>query len=343
MAQEIYQVKLMTDESEIDFNNSICLGYAPDEIDYKVRAYQAPFKGDHILEVINRSGEIYYLHCKKGSSLKNQLDYMISNVGIILINANGNLYKFDLDAKVNLPIDAFREISFDNAQAGDYCFPYISSLSSHELEVMAVVDDYGISLLNHDAVIWRREEGWAYTGDVKLMAIMKDCLIIESDDPRYNNPQILRLNLKTGELLEQHDTKGRQSKIEVLPLAPHKYSLSMYGFAVLILIAMIYSLCLFPTYFKPAKIYHAASIAYENHKFDDAIELLTTAQSYSPTSKSIKLLLAKSYFSKGGDINAGLALSILSGVSLDKLEYRELKLVMPAQYQKLFISNRKGG
>jgi hypothetical protein len=144
MQNKIFHVKLLVNDGDIDFNNSVYAGYTQEEVAYHVHAYQALYRGDIVFEIINARYELYYLHCKKGHSTRGQVDYMVSDAGIILINANGNLYKYDLDAKENLSIEAFQAALFDNTQSEYYPALYLLSLASQEYGLMAVVDTNGI-------------------------------------------------------------------------------------------------------------------------------------------------------------------------------------------------------
>jgi hypothetical protein len=63
-------------------------------------------------------------------------------------------------------------------------------------------EDYSITLLNYDGVLWRHEHEWAYDGCVLPVAFTKDFLIVQSDDMRYDKPHLFHLDLKNGELLE---------------------------------------------------------------------------------------------------------------------------------------------
>ena len=132
-----------------------------------------------------------------------------------------------------------------------------------------------------------------------------------------------------------------QDSANIKPLMPHKYNILIYGFVILILISMIYSIYLLHKYFKAAKMYHQAKISYQENHYAEAIKKLKPALMYAPSSVNVKFLLAKAYFASGGDENAKLALNALEGLNIDKYKYSELKAVMPAEYEQLFITKKR--
>lgn len=194
----MYEVKRISSRNCDDYIESYYAGYTQEEIDNHVKNYQAKFYGDIIFEVLNVSGESYYLNCKMGDSYNDQVDFIISSVGIILINANANLYKFDLDTKQNLPIDAYASVLFDNTQPKQNTSPYLRSLSSEEYGLMAITDNDGAALINFEGVLWRYEEPWAYADYFRLIAFTKKRLILELDDPAEGEISTLKLDLTTG-------------------------------------------------------------------------------------------------------------------------------------------------
>jgi len=196
MNHSIYQAKLIKRHECDDYFASYYCGYTQEEVASYVKAHQAKFYGDHTLEVTTPAGEIYYINCMAGSSFHPQLDFIISNDGIVLINARGNLYKFNLAIQQNLSIDSFASVLFDNTQSKPEMSPYLQSFSSSEYGLMAIIDRDTISLIHFDGVLWRHQHGKIDTLDLKPVVISKDKLIVEDIEQAC----VLEFDINSGSL-----------------------------------------------------------------------------------------------------------------------------------------------
>lgn len=125
------------------------------------------------------------------------------------------------------------------------------------------------------------------------------------------------------------------------PLPSHRYPFLIYIFCVVILISICYSLYDLPIYLKAGKFFHVAKSEYENNQFEKAIEDFKQALKFVPTSKVIKINIAKAYFKEGGDRNETIALNYLDDITLSKNEYDDIRQIMPDKYQELFVTTKR--
>ena len=124
------------------------------------------------------------------------------------------------------------------------------------------------------------------------------------------------------------------------PLTPHKYPRWIICFGGLTLLMLLYSFFLLPQYFVAAKNLNLGEWAYRKKDYPKAIHFLNNVLSTVPSSKAAKLFLAKSYFSTQKPENYELGLMCLQGIKLEKRAWKEIKTLMPKEYESLFTTER---
>lgn len=181
------EIKLIN-ENDITFGNNIYYGgWSDDELKKYKDDYQARFLGnanDFRLEVIADDLESYYVICHAGESFKNQCQFFIEEAQFIaVINANGNVYRFDIVEKKFLDHSCYKEVLFDNTQNKGNISPYLTAEISPYITIMIVVDNEGISAIDWNKVLWKRKYYWAYADYLKILEITKKLVVIELDPP----------------------------------------------------------------------------------------------------------------------------------------------------------------
>ncbi len=119
-------------------------------------------------------------------------------------------------------------------------------------------------------------------------------------------------------------------------LPPHKYPVWIKLFTGVLLLSVIYSLILLPEYFVASKKFKAGLDDYNNRNYSNSIKNLEYSLETVPTSKKVKIAIAKSYFANGNQYDDEKGLDYLRGVTLDKETWADLTTVMPVEYQKYF-------
>ncbi len=125
------------------------------------------------------------------------------------------------------------------------------------------------------------------------------------------------------------------------PLPPHEYPLWVKFFGVCVIAATIYSLAFLPGYFSAAKKMHAAKIAYQSGNYDESIQLYRAVLEAEPTSSTARIGAAEAIFSNSDRSIDSIALTLLTGISLDENDWARIKRVMPAEYQQYFETVKK--
>lgn len=124
-------------------------------------------------------------------------------------------------------------------------------------------------------------------------------------------------------------------KANRFPLRPFQYPLWVLFLCGAILLSAAMSVVYFPRYLPAVTALRAADNSYRRGEVDVAIDLYRRALQVDESSKDAKLGLAMAFFKKGPDYDRQ-ALATLSGLTLDKVEWEKLLLVMPKQYTSQF-------
>ncbi len=200
------EIKII-DKDEIPVNHDIYYGgWSDAELKKYKEDYQARFLGnieDIRLEVITDYSEPYYIICCAGKSFKNQRQFFIEEAKrIIVINANGNVYRFDIAKKKFLDHSCYKEVFFDNTQNKGNISPYLTTEVSSYRAIMLVIDDEGISAINWNKVLWKRKYDWAYADDLKILEITEKTVVVELDPPDGEREEIL-INIMSGSVISE--------------------------------------------------------------------------------------------------------------------------------------------
>jgi hypothetical protein len=119
-------------------------------------------------------------------------------------------------------------------------------------------------------------------------------------------------------------------------LPPNKYPAWIKLFTGVLLLSVVYSLILLPEYFVASKKFKAGLDAYNSRDYLSSIKNLEYSLKTVPTSKKVKIAIAKAYFANGNQQDDEKGLDYLQGVTLDKETWVDLTTVMPVEYQKYF-------
>jgi hypothetical protein len=129
----------------------------------------------------------------------------------------------------------------------------------------------------------------------------------------------------------------RSMKKERLPsLLPHKYPTWIKLFAGVLLLCVLYSLIFLPEYFIAIKKFQLGIVDYRNRNYSNAIRNFDYSLKIVPTSKKVKIAIAKAYFASNNPQDYEKGLYYLKDITLDKETWADLITVMPIEYQKYF-------
>jgi len=120
------------------------------------------------------------------------------------------------------------------------------------------------------------------------------------------------------------------------PLKPHSYPWWVLLFTVVLISCVVYALFLSPQYLVAAKDFKNGIEAYNKKDFASSISHFEEVLKITPTSKTTKIAIAKSYFANKDKKDDELGLRYLEGIKLGKSRYADLKEVMPIEYQQYF-------
>lgn len=190
MTITINQVENINEGFEIYY----CGWSEPEIIDYKMK-YQRKFTGfpdDLKLEITTENNQLYFVRFRIGSNemaLTTQYQFLLieEKFGLI-VNANGNLYRFDLLEKKYLGVDCYSK---------DICSPILSTAISYRLGIMIVIDQHGMSALSWDKVLWRKD--FNYPEQINIPLEIDAVIPVEYDAPDKGK-QFFNLNALTGDL-----------------------------------------------------------------------------------------------------------------------------------------------
>jgi hypothetical protein len=196
------EIKIIN-KDEIPSNCDIYYGgWSDAELKKYKEDYQTRFLGntqDFKLEIITDYVEPYYIICRAGESSKNECQFFIAEPQFTaVINANGNIYRFDIAEKKFLDHSCYKEILFDNTQDKGNVSPYLNAEVSPCSGIMVVVDNEGISAINWSKVLWKKSYRWAYADYLQVVLITNTSVVIEIDPPDGDMKRI-SLNITTGE------------------------------------------------------------------------------------------------------------------------------------------------
>lgn len=178
-------------------------GWSDAELTNYRNDYQSRFVGDDKdfkLEIITDELNIYYVICRAGQSFKKQCQFFIEETqSVAVINANGNIYRFDINQRKFLDISCYKEILFDNTQNKGNISPYLKSEISPDKGIMVIVDDNGIAAINWNKVLWKQKYAWAYADYIQFVEITKTSVIIKIEPPDGDMKK-MSLNILTGDV-----------------------------------------------------------------------------------------------------------------------------------------------
>ena len=124
-------------------------------------------------------------------------------------------------------------------------------------------------------------------------------------------------------------------------IRPHSYPFWVIAFALLVVGATAYSSFSIPSYYRAAKDAADASHAYAAGNIARAESLDREALAIAPSSKKVRITLAKAMFADHDPKNDRDALGLLVGLDIDETEWNDLSTVMPAEYQALFTRHEE--
>lgn len=124
-------------------------------------------------------------------------------------------------------------------------------------------------------------------------------------------------------------------------LQAHEYPLWVKFFAVCVVVATVYSLTFLPEYLVAARKMHAAEAAYQSGNYDESIQLYHALLEKVPTSKTARIGAAEAIFSNSDRSLDSIAMTYLTGISLDEKEWARILKVMPAGYEQYFETVKK--
>lgn len=128
---------------------------------------------------------------------------------------------------------------------------------------------------------------------------------------------------------------------ELRAITPHQYPNIIKLAMFLFIVAFGYVCTLVPSYINAAKQIKKAQQAYTHDNYDDALEGYLEAFSLEPSSKTVRIGLAKVLFkSKNPEIQME-GLGILDGLEFTKKEMVEIRQAMPRRFEKFFESTKK--
>lgn len=168
--------------------------------DYEAN-YQTKFLGDSNdlgLEIITNNNQLFYVIFKAGESLKNQMQFILEETKFLLIiNANGNIYRFDLIDRKLMSNDCYTTVLFDNTQDKGNISPYLATAVSPDSKIMIVIDEEGVAAINWEKVLWKRKFEWAYADYVRILTVSNSSVVLKIDPPN-GSVKTVTLNIVTG-------------------------------------------------------------------------------------------------------------------------------------------------
>jgi tetratricopeptide (TPR) repeat protein len=117
-------------------------------------------------------------------------------------------------------------------------------------------------------------------------------------------------------------------------LSPHKYPTWLIFFGFVLIILFYYSLFLLPQYIDATEKYQLGVECYTKKEYNGAIRNFEDALEIAPSSKTIKIAMAKAYFKSGNRDNCFKAIAYLKHIKIDNSEWSDLIAVMPVEYQQ---------
>ncbi len=126
-----------------------------------------------------------------------------------------------------------------------------------------------------------------------------------------------------------------------VPLKPHSYPLWLVAVAFLVAGAVAYSAIIVPPYLRAQNTLWRAEAALE--KGDRAaaeVQLLDVLRTF-PTSKAARIDIAVMLFADPDKAQQERGLGYLSGIALDKHEWRRVSAVLPERFKDLFQTVKK--
>mgnify|MGYP001411689683 CR=1 FL=1 len=190
----------------LDAINTLCpiyrFGWSGDYIVEQEAGIQAVFLGDNYddarYEVIDSSGDIAYLIFRAGQSFYKMPDQLFNPAsGILLVNAAGNLYRYD--CLNNCCLDNSCYALIDMVDRFDDSFYYFASKISESANLMVVVDGEGVAAIDDSKVLWKRDFEWAYADYIKILSVTGTEVEIEDSSPDGGHTTLI-LSAMTGEV-----------------------------------------------------------------------------------------------------------------------------------------------
>lgn len=187
------EIKIIKSTAIDSSNDILYFGWSEADIkNYKV-SYQAKFLGfpeDTILEVITDDEQFYYVIFRSGESFKQQRQFLFADkIRFVIVNANGNIYRFDIIDRKCLDIDCYSDIKCNS--------PYFATDVSDELGIMTVVDKEGIAVITWDSVLWKKNFKYAYAGYLKVTSISQQYISLE-EEFGDSGAEFIKLDTYTG-------------------------------------------------------------------------------------------------------------------------------------------------
>lgn len=197
------EIKTFDFKDDIPFGSEFYyVGWPDIDLKNKQDNYQARYLGeveDFRLKVIEDDLSEYFLICRSGKSFVNQRQFFLEESKCIaVINANGNIYRFDLFQKSFLECSCYKEIWFDNIENKEDISWYLKTEVSSDGKIMLVIDAQGVAAINSEKMLWKRKYDWAYADYLRIISVTDTSVVIESAAP-WDNEIILLLNVLTGE------------------------------------------------------------------------------------------------------------------------------------------------
>jgi hypothetical protein len=124
-------------------------------------------------------------------------------------------------------------------------------------------------------------------------------------------------------------------------LTPHDYPLWVRACAAFIGMLLVVALWRLPPYYRSAKLVRNAGRAAQMGNTRSAIGLYQAALLTTPTSETAKIGLAATYFQSGDRAEGVKALELIRDIPLAKSDWERLSKVMPPEYQKLVIREKR--
>ena len=115
-----------------------------------------------------------------------------------VINANGNIYRFDLLQKKFLDCSCYEAICFDNMPNKQRISPYLKTEIATNEKIMLVIDDNGVAAINCEKMMWKRKYDWAYADYLRIVSVTNLSVMVELAEPS-GSIEIITLNVLTGE------------------------------------------------------------------------------------------------------------------------------------------------